>query len=148
MTLWGPKVRRRAHKSSLLVPVMKQVNSVHTPQPIRLTSILVLSYHLRPRLPSVLFPSSSPTTILCCVYLTSPHACYIPVHLTHIAFITIIIFDEKYNYEDHFAIFSTFFSDSSKYRIYTRNTSNILTQSNLFTYFILTILSPLIRRKI
>jgi hypothetical protein len=41
--LWNPNVHYRVHKSPPLVPVLGQINSVHT-QAVSLTSILILSF--------------------------------------------------------------------------------------------------------
>jgi hypothetical protein len=46
------------------VPVLSQINPVHAPHPNSWRSFLILSYHLRLSLPSVLFPSGVPTKTL------------------------------------------------------------------------------------
>ena len=55
-------------------------------------SILILSSHLRLRLPSSLFPSGFPTKTL----YTSSHTCYMPPHLILLDFITRTKLGEQY----------------------------------------------------
>jgi hypothetical protein len=62
------------HKRSPLVPILNHINPVHIIT-ISLTSTLILSTYLR-HLPSVLFLSGSPTSILYALLLS--HSCYIP----------------------------------------------------------------------
>jgi hypothetical protein len=52
----NPKVHHRIHNSPPTAPILSQVNPLHTPQPIFLGSILILSSRLRLGLPSGLFP--------------------------------------------------------------------------------------------
>jgi hypothetical protein len=61
--LCNPKVHCLFHKNLPLVPILSQINPVHT-TPSYLRSILILSTHLRLGLPSSLFPSGFPTNIL------------------------------------------------------------------------------------
>jgi hypothetical protein len=88
--LWNPKVQYRVHKSHPLVPILNEVLTAHS---ICLTSIL-MSFHLRPGLPSGLFPSAFPHKNRICI----------SVHLMHITcpagviifdLIVVIIFGEK-----------------------------------------------------
>jgi hypothetical protein len=58
----NPKVHYHVHKSPPLVPILSQIDPVHT-IPSYL-SILILSAYLRLGLPSGLFPSGFPTNIL------------------------------------------------------------------------------------
>jgi hypothetical protein len=54
--LWNLKVHYLIHKSPSIVPVLNQNKQVHTTSSY-LISVLILSTHLRPGLPSRLFPS-------------------------------------------------------------------------------------------
>jgi hypothetical protein len=57
-SLWSPKVRYTVYKSPPLVPILRQIDPVHTTTPI-----LILSTHLRLGLHSGLFPSGFPINI-------------------------------------------------------------------------------------
>jgi hypothetical protein len=61
--LWNPKVHYRVHNSPPLVPILSQIDPVHTIT-CYLRSMLIFSTHLRLGLPSGLFPSGFPTNIL------------------------------------------------------------------------------------
>jgi hypothetical protein len=53
----NPKVHDRVHMSPPPVPILSQLNPLHTPQPIPLTFILIPSSHLQLGLPTGFFPS-------------------------------------------------------------------------------------------
>jgi hypothetical protein len=58
--LWNPKVHYRVHKSPSPVPILSQMNFVHTLQPVSL-STLILSSLINPGFSSGHFPSRFPT---------------------------------------------------------------------------------------
>jgi hypothetical protein len=60
----NPKIHYRVHKSPPPVPILSQINPIHTSPSYLPQVILILSTHLRLRLPSGLFPSVVPTNIL------------------------------------------------------------------------------------
>jgi hypothetical protein len=62
--LWNPKVHHRVNKSLPLLPILSQINSIHTIPSYLSKIILILFTHLRLGLPSGLFPSGFPTNIL------------------------------------------------------------------------------------
>jgi hypothetical protein len=59
--LWNPEVHYRVHKSPPLVPILSQAVQSIPHHPVSLTSILILSTHLRLVLPSGVPPSVFPT---------------------------------------------------------------------------------------
>jgi hypothetical protein len=95
--LWNMKIRYRFHKSPPLIPILSQINLVHTipPHPISLRSILILSSHLHLVLPSGLFPSGFPTKILY-AFLFSSHSCYMSPHLIVLDLKFLITLGEAY----------------------------------------------------
>jgi hypothetical protein len=62
--LWNLKVLYSVHESPLLVPILGQINPLHTIRPISLRSILILFSHLRLGLLNGLFPSGFTIKIL------------------------------------------------------------------------------------
>ena len=86
--LGNPKVYYRIHKCPPTVPILSQLDPVHThPHTTSWRSILILSFHLRLGLPSGLFPSGFPTKTL---YrsLLFPVCATCPTHLILLNFIT------------------------------------------------------------
>jgi hypothetical protein len=75
--LWNPKVHYRVHKSPPLVPILSQIDLVHTIPSYISKIILILAIHLRLGLPSGFFPTGFPTNILY-AFLYEPHSCYMP----------------------------------------------------------------------
>jgi len=75
-------------------PILSQLDPVHTPHPTSWRFILILSFHLRLRLPSGLFPSGFPTKTLY-TPLPSPIRVTCPTHLTLLDFITRTILDKE-----------------------------------------------------
>jgi hypothetical protein len=55
--LWNPKFRYRVHKSTPLVPLLRQINAVQTLHPVSFWSISMLSSYLRQGFPGSLFSS-------------------------------------------------------------------------------------------
>jgi hypothetical protein len=75
--LWNPKVHYRVHKSPPLVPILSQIDPIHT---ISLKSILIVYTHLRLDLPSGHSPSDFPINILY-AFLFSHIRATCPAHL-------------------------------------------------------------------
>jgi hypothetical protein len=92
--LWNPKFHYHVHKSPPLIPILSQINPIHT-IPSYLRSILILSTQLRLGLPSGLFPSGIPTNILY-AFLFSHIRATCPVHLILTDLIILIILGEEY----------------------------------------------------
>jgi hypothetical protein len=73
--LWNPKVYYRVHKSTPPVPILSQINPIHTIPSHLSKTHLVLSAHLRLGLPSGLLYSDFPTNNLY-AFLFSPLVLY------------------------------------------------------------------------
>ena len=92
--LWNPKVHYRTHKRPPPVPILSQLDPVHTPHPTSRRSILILSSHLRLSLPSGLFPSYPTKTLY--MPILSPVCAKCPAHLILLGFVTRTILGEAY----------------------------------------------------
>jgi hypothetical protein len=92
--LWNLKVHYHDHKSPPLVPILSQINPVHT-IPSYLRHTLILSTHLSLGLPNGLLPSSLPTNILY-AFLFSPMCARSTACLNLLHLIILIMFAEEY----------------------------------------------------
>jgi len=79
--LWNPKVHYRVYKLLPPVPILSEINPVHTPLLVSRRSFLTVSSHLRLGLPSGLFSSGFSTKTLYAPLLSS----YV-LHTTFISF--------------------------------------------------------------
>ena len=93
--LWNPKVHYRIHKCPPPVPILSQLDPVHSPHPTSWRSSLILSSHLRLGLPGVLLPSVFPTKTLF-TPLLSPIRATCPTHLILLDIITQTTFGKHY----------------------------------------------------
>jgi hypothetical protein len=71
--LWNPKFHYRVHKSPPTVPILSQINSVHTAPPYLTKIHFNIILHLCLSLPSGLFSSGFPTKILYALHLCHMH---------------------------------------------------------------------------
>ena len=88
-------VHYRIHKCPPPVPILSQLDPVHTPTSPSWRAILIWSFHLSPGLPSDLFPSGFPTKTLY-TPLLSPYALHVPPISFFSIFITQRILGEEY----------------------------------------------------
>jgi len=85
--IWEMGLVSGIHKCPTPVPILSQLDPVHTPHPTTWRSILILSYHLRLGLSSGLFPSGLPTKTIYAP-LMSPIRTSCSAQLTLLDFIT------------------------------------------------------------
>jgi hypothetical protein len=90
----NPKIHYRVHKIPPLVPILSQIDPVHT-NPSHLRFTLILSTHLSLCLPRGILPSGFPINILCS-FLFSPIYVTCPAHLILFNLIVLIILGEEY----------------------------------------------------
>jgi hypothetical protein len=88
--LWTPKVYYRIHNSPLTALNQCQINPVHTLHPSSLTSIYILSSHLRLGLPSCIFLSG-----YVLFWISSMRATYTAQHIL-LDLIVLIIFSKTF----------------------------------------------------
>ena len=93
--LWNPKVHYRIQKCVPPVPILNQLDPVHTPHPTSWRSILILPSHLRLGLPSGFLPSGFPNKTLYTPLLCPIRAACL-AHLIRLDFITRTILGEEY----------------------------------------------------
>ena len=92
--LRNPKVHYYVHKCPPPVPILSQLDPVHTPHPTSWRSNVILSSHLRLGLPSCSFLQVSPTKTLYTSRLSSISA-KCPAHLILLDLITQTILGEQ-----------------------------------------------------
>lgn len=94
--LWKFRVHYNVHKMPPLAPILSQMDPIHNSPSYFFNILLILSFHLRPGLPSVFFPSGFPTKTSY-AFLISPMTATRPLHLTAIDLIT-LMFGENESY--------------------------------------------------
>jgi len=94
--LWNPKVYYRVHKNAPQVPILSQLNPIHTFPPSFLNINPNIISHLRVDLPPGLFPWGFPTKILY-ASLISPMRAICFAHLILLDFITLMMFGEDFS---------------------------------------------------
>jgi hypothetical protein len=109
--LWNQKVHYRVYRNPPSTLILSQINPVHVIHPTSSWSILILSSHLRPSLPSDLFPQVSPVCTS-----TLPHSTTCPVHLILLDLIIQIIFGEEYWLSSSLCFLHSLFSNTFSQR--------------------------------
>jgi hypothetical protein len=94
--LCNPKVQYSIHNSSQVVHILSQINPVHT-TPFSLSSIIILSSHIRLGLPSGVLPSDFFTNILY-AFNFSPVRATCSFHLILLDLMILIILVAEYKF--------------------------------------------------